>query len=397
MSNLSIIAIIIVLLLSTICIGYVSAESNEEETVNTVFQSAISHRSQGEYDKAVEIIKIIILNNPGNDRVLKRAYKELVFTYLSMGDTKLMDMSAREALMRWPDITCDSLYIPPNVGEIFNELRTKLFGTLLVTTDPDSCHVKLDGKYIGESPLDIEYIKSGEHELRLLKEEYHEFSRVILIEPGMKTNADYSMEKIIADSRSGFGIGAGIIIPYSEADKYSKGGFAIQGFGSVGLPFVPFAIIRASTQGLFFRKKEIGGLLVEDAARKDAWNTIIKLGLGIELFKKSNFLETFVGAGTSIHYVWNNLKFESESGEKVDSWTQTSGFFRSWSRNFLGLNLNSGIRMYFAKSVAFDLCIQYDWIPNVIQVSENLETILMDLESFSIMANIYFGRTHGRN
>lgn len=387
--------VVIVLCIGMICIEHAVAEVNEEGTVSSMFDQVVSFRAQGRYDTAVEILLQIIQDNPQNEEVLRRAYNELVFTHLSKGDRELAEASAREALMWHPDITSDTKYVPSKVGEIFDELREQLFGSLTITTDPNSCRVELNGTYIGESPLEIEYMRPGEHGLRLTMEGYYEFSRTVSVEPGIKTKADYSLEKIVIGPRSGFGLGGGIVIPYKDANKYEGTGLTIQGFGSLGFPSVSFAIIRASVQGLFFGEEEIGGKLIEDAATKKVSNNILKLSLGVEFFRKSHFLETFVGAGTGIQYIWNSLDFLDQNGNEVDSWTLTSNFSRGWSELFLGLNLNAGIRLYFARSVAFDLYAQYDWIPNVRQVNEDLENIAVHFESFSIIVNIYFGRTHG--
>ena len=219
--------VVIVLCIGVICIEYAVAEVNEEETVSRMFDQVVSSRAQGKYDTAVEILLQIIHNNPQSDKVLRRAYNELVFTHLSNGDRELAEASAREALRWQPDITSDTKYVPSKVGEIFDELRKQLFGSLTITTDPSSCCVELNGTYIGESPLEIDYIRPGEHRLRLTMEGYYEFSRTVSVEPGIKTKADYSLEKIVIGPRSGFGLGGGIVIPYREADKYEGTGLGL--------------------------------------------------------------------------------------------------------------------------------------------------------------------------
>lgn len=395
MNKISVLSAVIALFLGVISVEYVRAEVNEEETIHKMFEQAVSARAHGEYDEAATIFRQIILENPQNETVLRRAYNELVFTYLSKGDTNLAEAIAREALGWYPDITSDPMYVPPKVGEIFDELRTQLFGSLMITTDPEECRVELDGKYVGESPMEIEYLRPGEHILRLTKNRYHVFSRTVIIEPGIQTNADYSLKKVVLGPRTGFGIGAGFLIPLKTANTYGGIGTAIQGFGSVGIPYVPFAIIRVYAQGLIFGEENMEGELIDGASSKRVRNSILKLGAGAELFQKVRDLEAFVSGGISIQHGWNSIEFRDASGEEIDSWMLTTDIFRNEAALFLGANINAGIRFYLSGTFAAELYVQYDWMPNLQHYNENLEIMTVDLEAISIMLDIYFGQTFG--
>lgn len=395
MQKISVLLTVIALVPAVISVDCVSAQESEEKTVHEMFEQAVSARAQGEYDEATAIFRQIILENPQNELVLRRAYNELVFTYLSKDDTSLAEAIAREALGWYPDITSDPMYVPPKVGEIFDELRTQLFGSLVITTDPAECRVELDGRYVGESPMEIDYLRPGEHVLRLTKNRYHDFSRTVIIQPGIQTNADYSLKKVVLGPRTGFGIGAGFLIPIKTANTYGGIGTAIQGFGSVGIPYVPFAIIRVYAQGLIFGEENMEGELVAGASSKRVRNTILKLGAGAELFQKVRDLEAFVGGGISIQHGWNSLEFRDASGEEVDSWMLTTDIFRNEAALFVGANINGGIRFYLTGSFAVELYVQYDWMPNLQHYNENLEIMTVDLEAISIILDIYFGQTFG--
>lgn len=389
---------VIVLASGLIRVEYANAQEmqdEEEEALNRMFEQVVSARAEGEYDEAANSLRRIIQENPRNKTVLSRAYSELVFTYILKGESIMAETIAREALGWFPDITADSTYVPPTVEKIFDDLRKQLFGSLMITTDPKSCRVVLDGRNMGQTPLEIPYLRPGEYNLRLTKSGYRDVSRKVFVEPGRQTNADYSMGRILFGPRSGFGVGGGVVIPYREAAKYGNTGGACQGFGTVGIPYVPFAIIRAYVQGLFLGAQGIGGELIEGAESKSVRNSILKLGIGAELFEKARSLEAFVGGGISIQYIWNELKFTylpgEGPGEFVGSWVQTSSFFRGG----VGLNINAGLRTYFANNVSVEAYAQYDYIPNVTQINEDLDIVKTDFHTFTLMLNIFFGRTFG--
>jgi hypothetical protein len=378
--------------------AYANAQETEEtkgEAVAVMFEQVVTARAAGAYDDAANVLRRIIQDNPRNKTVLSRAYSELVFTYILKGESTMAETIAREALGWFPDIMADSTYVPPTVGKIFDDLRRQLFGSLMITTDPKSCRVVLDGRYMGETPIEIPFLRPGEHHLRLSKSGYRDVSRSVFIEPGKKTNADYAVGRILFGPRSGFGFGGGVVIPYRDAARYGNTGGACQGFGTVGIPYVPFAIIRVYVQGLFFGSQGLEGELIEGAESKSVRNSIMKLGIGAELFEKATFLEAFVGGGINIQYVWNELKFTYRPGEGpgefVGSWVQTSSFFRGG----VGLNINAGLRTYFANNVSIEAYAQYDYMPNVTQINEDLDIVKADFHAFAIMMNIFFGRTFG--
>jgi hypothetical protein len=392
--------ILVLLCLGLLHGGYAKAQQTvdeEQEALNKMFEQVLASRAEGDYTEAIFALREIIQDNPRNKEVLSRSYSELVFTYILKGEDTMAETIAREALGWFPDIAPDSTHVPPTVGKIFDDLREQLFGSLIVTTDPKSCRIVLDGRNMGQTPLNIPYLRPGEHHLRLSKNGYRDVSRMVFIEPGKETNADYSMGRVLFGPRSGFGIGGGVVIPYRDAAKYGDTGGACQGFGTVGIPYVPFAIIRAYVQGLFFGAQPMDGELIEGADSKSVRNSVLKLGIGAELFEKARFLEAFAGGGISIQYIWNELKFDyrpgEEPGEFVGSWVQTSSFFRGG----VGLNINAGLRTYFANNVSIEAYAQYDFIPNVNQIDENLERVKADFHAFAIMLNIYFGRTYGGN
>jgi hypothetical protein len=365
------------------------------EPATDIFAEVVSLRSHGEYDRAIETIRRIIRANPNNHDVLRRAYNELVFTYLVKGDIELAEESARQALGWYPDITSDQEHVPPKVGELFDTLREQLFGTLEISTDPDACTIVLNGRNIGKSPMDVTYLRPGEHELRLSKRGYVTVSRTVTIDAGEIKNVDYSLERYGKSPRTGFGVGAGLAIPVGSMRQYGDLGMSFQGFGGVGLPYVPLAMIRVNIHGLFFGREIAAAPSDGEIVSRESSVNILKLCIGAEVFKKIDYFEPFVGGGVSLQYVWNNNTYLSGTGDVLGSEMVTTDFFRGGDEFFLGVNANAGVRLYFAWAVAFDFVVHFDWIPNVQLVNEALEHSKTDLTALSVLVDIYFGQTYG--
>lgn len=171
-----------------------SAQSGEEQIYER-FEAASSLRSQGKFDEAVDILRGIIVEFAKSDEILRRAYSDLVFTLISMRDEDGAVESARQALSRYPDLTADPVYFPPRVNELYDNLRNQMYGSLNVTTKPESCRVFLSEKFIGTAPLSVKYVGIGEYVLNLSKSGYKDDASPVRIEPGSPTSVQLSLQK----------------------------------------------------------------------------------------------------------------------------------------------------------------------------------------------------------
>jgi hypothetical protein len=159
------------------------------------FEEVSSLRSQGRYEDAIGVLRIILTQYSQSEEVVRRAYNDLVFTLLSKQDVAAATQSAREALYRFPNLAADPLYFPPRVNEVYDDLRNQIFGALNVATRPDSCEVYLDDEFVGYTPLRLEYVRVGEHVLNVTKSGYHEESTPVRIEPGRPTSVPLSLQR----------------------------------------------------------------------------------------------------------------------------------------------------------------------------------------------------------
>jgi tetratricopeptide (TPR) repeat protein len=187
--------ILLISFLSMTCFPPLLAAQSEEAKIYERFEAVSSLRSQGQYDKAIEILQAIITEFEKSDEILRRAYSDLVFTLLSKQDLDGAMESARHALSQYPDLTADSVYFPPRVNEIYDTLRNEMYGALNVATKPESCRVFLGETFVGTAPLSIKYVKVGEYVLNLSKSGYKDEASPVRIEPGSPTSMQLSLQK----------------------------------------------------------------------------------------------------------------------------------------------------------------------------------------------------------
>jgi hypothetical protein len=188
---------VVVLIVALVAVSWPPAAcaAPGDEAIYERFERVGSLRAQGEYETASEILRDIIREYSNSEVILRRAYSELVFTLLSKDDANGADGAAREALAQFPDLTADNLFFPPRVNEIYDDLRARMFGSISVTSRPDSCRAFLDDDFIGFTPLSIEYAPVGQYVLSISKAGYLDESRPVRIDPGSASNVQLSLER----------------------------------------------------------------------------------------------------------------------------------------------------------------------------------------------------------
>lgn len=360
------------------------------EDLGRILDEVVGLRQQGAHDQAVELLQRVISEYPDSIRAVQRAYNELVFTFLSKDDPVSAVESAREALYRFPQLKSDPAYVPPKVGEMFDELRGRIFGILEVNTDSELCLVYLDGTFRGHSPLTIEYVKPGDHSIKLSSPGFNDIEKEIEIEAGVKTNVNVSMSKeegFVEERkglRSGFGIGIGSAHPLGDSHIYGEPGFSLQGFGWFSIPWVSFGIIRMPIKGNIFSNDDWGERMLDDGINRiESTSIALEIGVEAEFFKRFRNFEPHVGAGTGLYIVWSLLSLENLETGQEDTWEFVKGR-RGW-------NLSAGMRLYISRSVSIDLVAYYDVVPGTDVYSTSLEQITYDRESLSLFACLFLG------
>jgi hypothetical protein len=376
---------------------------SQEDAARAIFERVSDLGSQGRYEEAISLLHRIIADHPDSEETLRRAFNTLVFVHLSQGNQEDAATAARRGLDRFPDLVPDPVYVPVEpVGAILDEMRTEMFGLLLLTTVPDSCRVILDGESMGESPVRLEHVRAGKHVLHLYKAGYQEITRHIEIEAGEKREIEYNLKSLAeADRRgfqSGFGAGLGAALPVGTAKEYGDLGVSFSGFGWLGVPQLSFMLFRASVEGLFYTREHGGtspcGVTTPDSTFIDLCtmtrqSIILKIVTTAEFFWRFERLEPYAGAGLGIYIYWNIVDFTNETYARESTSSLTSG-------GKLGLNVLAGLRFYLTSRIALDVSAHYDRIPGLDVISglsesgEERESITF--ESLSMRFSIFFGR-----
>jgi hypothetical protein len=188
-----------------------TSQSDQEaldESVYLKWEQVSSLRSQGQFTEAIAVLQEIINDPKVSDEVLQRAYNDLVFTYYLERDVEGAREQARVALVRFPSLTADPVAFPPRVNETYDQLRREMFGSVTITK-PDQAQVVLDGELRGETPLHMDLLSVGTHELKLVKPGYHDYTETIVVDPNGRHVYEISMDR---DRGAGWWLARGAVI-----------------------------------------------------------------------------------------------------------------------------------------------------------------------------------------
>ncbi len=153
----------------------------ENTVVEETFARVRELRAQGDFDQAITLLSEVIREHRQSEQVLRKAYNDLVFTYLSKRkntsdvaeqDSLNTDLigCARDALTQFPDLEAATPEYPSDVNLVYQTLRTLMFGRVEVTSNADSSRVFMRAEgdatedlYRGITPLAIPYVPVGDY------------------------------------------------------------------------------------------------------------------------------------------------------------------------------------------------------------------------------------------
>ncbi len=194
-----------------------------------------SLRTQGKYDEAIEILNNIITDDSSPEDVLEQVYNELIFSLLLKEEKEAAMEAARRALLRFPDLKPDPVYYPPTLGQMYDDLKKEMFGSLELQTIPEACEVYFDNDYKGLSPLRIEYLTVGQYDVNIKKQGYNDEALSVRIDPNTLTKKDVVLSRIIEfQKRKRVRIGVDIGAVYAFM-KYKNPGDSDNGAPFLGL------------------------------------------------------------------------------------------------------------------------------------------------------------------
>jgi hypothetical protein len=162
-------------------------------------------RKLGQFDQALEHVRIMLADEATPEEIRRQAYDELVtILYLTKG-RKEGESAAQKALTAYPDLQADPNHYPGEVLLLFENMRKEMFGRLSLASDPSPGDVYLDGKKIGVTPLDSTYVSVGQHAVRVVEYGYEDGAMKIDVPAGAAIDRFVTLRR--ARNVSGMGLG----------------------------------------------------------------------------------------------------------------------------------------------------------------------------------------------
>ncbi|NIP44701.1 MAG: outer membrane beta-barrel protein [candidate division Zixibacteria bacterium] len=179
------------------------------------------------------------------------------------------------------------------------------------------------------------------------------------------------------------GGGLGATMPQGEFNEYTKTGFSIMGYGTIGMLKMPYVQLRLGLQGVFFEHDDRNVVFEgypDDVFTETYTNDLLKATLGLELSKRLAAFEPYGGAGIGIYYFESKTELKDPDGEVIAS-------NKLDSKTKFGWNLNGGIKIFMFPKVAFDFNLQYDIVQDLEQYSGE-EVVSFNSEFLSLFAGV---------
>jgi hypothetical protein len=157
------------------------------------FREVNELRVSGEYEKAIAVLRGVLAEEHP-DPVVKRAYCELIFTLLQMGNRAEAEVVAGEGLRRFPNLDADIVLFPQSINELYDAQRKKLFGSVALRTQPVGGTVWIDGASRGDAPVVQQYLSAGNHDLSIKKEGHEDVSLSFAVHPNRQSVIDVTLK-----------------------------------------------------------------------------------------------------------------------------------------------------------------------------------------------------------
>lgn len=74
-------------------------------------------------------------------------------------------------------------------------LNDQNYGGITVFGYPHRAMVYLDNKFVGEVPFTVEYVEPGPHTLRIIKEDYKDWTKPVMVKPGETVYLEVYLDK----------------------------------------------------------------------------------------------------------------------------------------------------------------------------------------------------------
>jgi hypothetical protein len=183
---------ILILMLSLLLLGADNGDKFKE-----LLEEGISLFEEGDFEGAIDKLRsAIILSGPKAE--MAKAYMLVGISYLAMGGQKEAESCFEFAVKLKPNLQMPEGY-PPKAIKLFENVRKRLLGKLILRTNPPETKVYLDDRYVGRTDqkgrIEIFPILIGRHRLELRKTHYHDLVKEIIVKSG-DNPMEYTLRKI---------------------------------------------------------------------------------------------------------------------------------------------------------------------------------------------------------
>jgi hypothetical protein len=193
-----------------VALAFAQDPAKDDQEIYAKFQGVAKLRADGDYEGAIAELRQIVAEYTASHQILRVAYNHLVTTYIHKDDEIGAVAAAREALEKFPDLVAEEITFPADVNWYYDTLRKEMFGSLTINK-PKDCRVFLDGEHKGDTPLRLKLVRVGEHDLKVTKSGYHDFTERISIGPDVALDKEPSLAGKRGLKWWGYRIGAGVV------------------------------------------------------------------------------------------------------------------------------------------------------------------------------------------
>jgi fibronectin type 3 domain-containing protein/tetratricopeptide (TPR) repeat protein len=177
-------------------------EANQEQRAQAA-APATDPISQGEtlYQKgklaeATAIVKEA-LSKLTDDASKVRASILMGMINLSQGQPEAAEEQFKNAVLLDPRLKLSPKKYPPNVVRLFDQVRARNLGAVIIQTLPADADVSIDGKPMGLSPVALDDLFAGQHKLKIVKSGYRTEERDITVKESERL--EFYLELAILD------------------------------------------------------------------------------------------------------------------------------------------------------------------------------------------------------
>ncbi len=157
-------------------------EDNDPNPIYKQWEDAALMRGQQQYSDSETILRNIITDHQNDQNIRRRAWCEIIFSRILGSNLPQQREVTREALLMYPDLVADTVYIPETVNTLLENERRQMFGSLTIR-EPAGAEVFLDNIPMGVVPLFLPYVEVGEYDLMVTLEGHEPYNEWFIVDP----------------------------------------------------------------------------------------------------------------------------------------------------------------------------------------------------------------------